>query len=112
MRAAIGILLALLAAGCVKEIRRGEFRPDGLQYVSGGMAGKKKRAPSFFEKLLQGPSGKPAAGAAAKHGIIRAGQGARASAQPAETEKARSFWDRLFRRKPKAKERSAPKEGK
>lgn len=110
MRAVIGILLALLAAGCTKEIRRGEFRPDGSQYVSGGMAGKKKRAPSFFEKL-RGSSGKPVA-ATAKPVVIRAGQGAAASAQPAETEKARSFWDWLFRRKRKAKERPAPKEGK
>lgn len=109
MRAAIGILLALFAAGCVKEIRRGEFRPDGSQYVSGGMAGKTKRAPSFSEKLPQGSSGKLVA---AKPGVIRAGQGAGASAQPAETEKARSFWDWLFRRKRKAKERPAPKEGK
>ena len=35
MRLAVAIILTALAAGCSEEIRRGEFRPDGSQFVRG-----------------------------------------------------------------------------
>lgn len=106
MRVAVGMLLALLAVGCMQETHRSEFRPDGSQYVSGGMGAREKPPPSLFQRPRKKPSPAGAAESHTKAKVIRA-DGADApdagAKQPAEARERRSFWDRLLGRDKKAK---------
>ena len=99
MRVLTASCLLLVVAGCAtEEISRSDFRPDGSEYVSGGLGAKRRPEPSFFERLFQGSGKTKAARAAPEPKVIRGRPVASISAAPATAEPGPSFWDWLLGR--------------